>query len=99
MKNGAKAAGCCSESALAALLLFHGQKFLTRFKNVCYNGATATDREAGGDKLEMPKEELGAMEEREYQISIQLNGTTREFTVGEQETLLHVLRERAIRRS
>lgn len=35
------------------------------------------------------------MEEREYQISIQLNGTTREFTVEEQETLLHVLRERA----
>ena len=35
------------------------------------------------------------MEEREYQISIQLNGITREFTVGEQETLLHVLRERA----
>lgn len=35
------------------------------------------------------------MEEKQYHITIQLNGTAQEFTVGEQETLLHVLRERA----
>ena len=35
------------------------------------------------------------MEEKQYHITIQLNGAAREFTVGEQETLLHVLREKA----
>lgn len=34
------------------------------------------------------------MAEKQYHITINLNGTDREFTVGEQETLLHVLRER-----
>ena len=35
------------------------------------------------------------MEEKQYHITIQLNGEPRTFTVGEQETLLHVLREKA----
>ena len=35
------------------------------------------------------------MAEKQYHITINLNGTDREFTVEEQETLLHVLRERA----
>ena len=35
------------------------------------------------------------MEEKQYHITIQLNGEPRAFTVGEQETLLHVLREKA----
>ena len=35
------------------------------------------------------------MEEKQHHITIQLNGAAREFTVGEQETLLHVLREKA----
>lgn len=35
------------------------------------------------------------MEEKRYHITIQLNGESREFTVEEQETLLHVLREKA----
>ena len=35
------------------------------------------------------------MAEREYKITLELNGAERTFTVGERETLLHVLRERA----
>lgn len=35
------------------------------------------------------------MAEKQYPITIELNGTARTFTVGERETLLHVLREKA----
>lgn len=35
------------------------------------------------------------MAEKQYHITLQLNGAPREFTVGEKETLLHMLREQA----